>query len=96
MSNEAIMTTPKKKDGRGKPPGSRDVQEVKLGVLLKHGMNENTVIPIRRKWLVQFCKFNNIELSNFDEKPQLVKEEASDEKAATIRDRVVVEEENLD
>lgn len=80
---------------RGKKVGSSDVMNISLKLLKDIIPNDGTVIPIRRKWVEQYCTMNGIEITRFEPAKTKVVGEESSPGDAEVRDRVDLVEEVL-
>lgn len=82
---------------RGKKVGSSDVMNLRFGLLKELIPNDETVLPVRRKWVEAYCKLTGISIDRFENplaKPRRVGAE-SDPAESEVRERVIFEEEEL-
>lgn len=97
QTNSNVKTLEK----RGRKKGSQDSVFVSIETLLKY-VGSSTVIPVRRKWAQQLEEFHNVRFVSENKEAEVVpvgsnatEETLGSEKEAEIRERILLEEEEL-
>lgn len=92
MSNDNNQPT-KGKGKRGKKVGTSDVVNMPIEKLVEL-LNPGTVVPVRRKWLEQYCAFNGVTFEEENAAPKVIGK-LSDPADSVVRPRIELKEEEI-